>query len=145
MDSKFQRHNPPLITLLREMVMYLTLWSIRISDSGLTVSDILDLDHLPVVFHVLDRVKTKNPSEPVEIFTDWEWFYSPASDLISPRVEINSEEEVDEVTRDFTVSIALAYKLSTSKVSLLDINNHDLPGLESIRVLSLAAYDCSSD
>jgi hypothetical protein len=30
-----------------------------------TVSDILDSDHLPVSFHVLDHVKTKNLPEPI--------------------------------------------------------------------------------
>jgi hypothetical protein len=47
---------------------------------------------------------------------------------VSPRIEINSEEEADEAARDFKTSIASAYMLSTSKVTLSDINNHDLPG-----------------
>jgi hypothetical protein len=46
--------------------------------SYVTVSDILDSDHLPIVFHILDHVKTRNPSEPVEKFTDWERFQSLA-------------------------------------------------------------------
>jgi hypothetical protein len=58
-------------------------------------SDILDSDHLPIVFHILDHVITKNLSEPVEKFTDWEMSQSLASDLISPIIEINSEEEAD--------------------------------------------------
>jgi hypothetical protein len=62
--------------------------NIRVSD--VIVSDILDSDHLPIVFHILDHVKIRNLSEPVEKFTDWERFQSLASELVSPRVEINS-------------------------------------------------------
>jgi hypothetical protein len=40
-------------------------------------------------------------------------------------------EEADEATRDFTASIASAYRLSTSKSTLLDLNK-DLPGLVSL-------------
>jgi hypothetical protein len=67
--------------------------NIRLSD--VIVSDILDSDHIPVIFHILDHVKTRNPSEPVEKFTDWDGFLSLASELISPRIEINSGEEAD--------------------------------------------------
>jgi hypothetical protein len=35
----------------------------RVSD--VTVSDILDSDHLPIIFHMLDNVKIRNISEPV--------------------------------------------------------------------------------
>jgi hypothetical protein len=42
--------------------------NVRLSD--VTVSDILDSDHLPIVFYILDHVKTRNLSEPVETFTD---------------------------------------------------------------------------
>jgi hypothetical protein len=80
--------------------------------------------------HILDHVKTENLSEPVKKFTDWEQFQSLASDLISSRIEINSEEETDKAARDFTVSIRSipsVYRLLTSKVSLSDIKNHDVP------------------
>ncbi|PNF35683.1 hypothetical protein B7P43_G17443 [Cryptotermes secundus] len=66
--------------------------NIRMSE--VVVSDILDSDHLPIVFHILDHVKISNLSEPIEKFTDWE-------------------------------------RLSTSKVTLSDINN-DLPGLDRL-------------
>jgi hypothetical protein len=42
--------------------------NIRVSD--VNVSDILNTDHLPTVFHILDHVKIRNLSEPVEKFTD---------------------------------------------------------------------------
>jgi hypothetical protein len=45
---------------------------------------------------------------------------------------MNSEEEADKVVRDVTASITSAYRLSTSKIGLLDINNHDLPGLDHL-------------
>jgi hypothetical protein len=62
--------------------------NIRISN--VIVSDILDSDHLPIIFHIPDHVRTKNISAPLEKFTDWERFQSLASNLISPRLEINS-------------------------------------------------------
>jgi hypothetical protein len=97
--------------------------------SNVIVSDILDSDHLPIVFHILDHVKIKNLSEPSEKFTDCDRLQSLASELISPKAEINSGVKADKAARDFTASIASAYRLSTSKITLLDINN-DLPGLD---------------
>jgi hypothetical protein len=52
-----------------------------------------------------------------------------ASDLITPTSEISSEEEADTAARNITTSIALMYSLSVSKVSLSDINSHDLMDL----------------
>jgi hypothetical protein len=43
--------------------------NIRLSD--VIVSDILDLDHLPIMFHILDHVRTKHNSKPFEKFTNW--------------------------------------------------------------------------
>jgi hypothetical protein len=54
--------------------------NIRVSDA--IVSDILDSDHLPIIFHMLDHVKIMNLSDPIEKFTDWEAFQSFASELI---------------------------------------------------------------
>jgi hypothetical protein len=42
--------------------------NIRLSD--VTVSDILDSDHLPIIFHILDHVRTKQSSKPLEKFID---------------------------------------------------------------------------
>lgn len=42
--------------------------------SQVTVSDVPDPDYLPVVFHILDDFTTRNRSDPVEKFADWEWF-----------------------------------------------------------------------
>jgi hypothetical protein len=39
--------------------------------------------------------------------------------------------EVHKVSRDFTISIASAYRLSTNKFSLSDVNT-DLPGLDRL-------------
>jgi hypothetical protein len=91
----------------------------------------LDSDHLPIIFHILDHVKIRNLSDPIEKFTDWEWFQSLASELISPKIEVTSEAEADKGACDFTASISPAYRLSTSKITLLDLNN-DLPGLDRL-------------
>jgi hypothetical protein len=81
--------------------------NIRVSD--VIISDILNSDHLPIVFHILDHVKILNLSEPTEKFTDWNRFQSLASQLISPKTEISSGVEADKAARDFTASIASAY------------------------------------
>jgi hypothetical protein len=61
--------------------------NIRVSD--VIVSDILDSDHLPIVFQILDHVKVRNLSEPIEKFIDWDRFQSLASELISPQIKFN--------------------------------------------------------
>jgi hypothetical protein len=61
--------------------------------SSVTVSNILDSDHLPILFHILDHVKIRNISEPIEKHTDWERVQSLVSFLISPRLEINTGVE----------------------------------------------------
>jgi hypothetical protein len=62
-----------------------------------TVSDILESDHLPILFHILDQVGTRDTSAPAETHTDWERFRSLASDLISPKMQIDTAE-VERVT-----------------------------------------------
>jgi hypothetical protein len=96
--------------------------------SGVILPDILASDHPPIVFHILSRVESeifRNQSEN----SDWEGFQIISSDLISPRIKINSEQEVDKAACDFTLSIASAYRLFTSKVTFSIINNLEIPGL----------------
>jgi hypothetical protein len=54
-----------------------------------------------------------------------------ASELISSRIQINSEEESGKAARDFSASTAPAYGLSIRTIRLSRLNN-DLPGLESL-------------
>jgi hypothetical protein len=42
--------------------------NIRVTD--VIVSDILDSYHLTIIFHILDYVKIRNLSDPIEKFTD---------------------------------------------------------------------------
>jgi hypothetical protein len=42
--------------------------------SEVIVFDILYSYHLPVVFHLLDRVRTRNLSDLIDKFTDWEQY-----------------------------------------------------------------------
>jgi hypothetical protein len=67
------------------------LQNIRVSD--IIVSDILDSDHLQIMFNIRDHVKISNILEPVESLTNCHRFQSFASDLISPRFEINWQVE----------------------------------------------------
>jgi hypothetical protein len=78
--------------------------NIRLSNA--IVSDILDSDHLPIILYILDHVRTKTISAPLEKFTDWERFQSLTSNLISPRIEINSVAEPDKSARAFAASVA---------------------------------------
>jgi hypothetical protein len=96
-----------------------------------TVSNILDSDHLPNVLHLLNPVRTRNLSDQVHKFMEWEQSQSLASNFISPRIQINSGEEANKVDRDFTASAALAHRLFTRKLILSYLNN-DLPSLESL-------------
>jgi hypothetical protein len=57
--------------------------------SEVIVSDIVDS---PVVFRLLHHIRTRNMSDSVDIFTDWERFQSLASELISPRIQSNWRE-----------------------------------------------------
>jgi hypothetical protein len=54
-----------------------------------------------------------------------------ASELISPRIQINSREEADIAARDFTESVTSACRLSTSKITHSALNK-DLPGPENL-------------
>jgi hypothetical protein len=62
--------------------------------SEVRVLDIMDSDHLPIMFCILDHVKAREILDPVEKFTDWERFKSLPSALVSPRIEINSCTEL---------------------------------------------------
>jgi len=88
-----------------------------------TASTILDSDHLPIVFHILNHVTVINHLTQAEKVKDWETFKSLAWELISPRTQINSRVVVDKAVWDFTASNTLAHRLSTSKISLLDLHN----------------------
>jgi hypothetical protein len=94
------------------------------------VSDMLDKDNLPIVFHLFDHISTWNISDTVNKFTVWERLQHPASECISPRIQITTEE-ADKAARDFTASIASAYKLSTSKITLSDLNTN-IPSAENL-------------
>jgi hypothetical protein len=101
-----------------------------VSLSELIVSDILDSDHLPIVFTcwiILElgifRTRLTN--------SDWGRFQSLVSELISPRIQINLEEEADKEAHDFIASIASVYRLLTSKITCLELNI-DLPILKSL-------------
>jgi hypothetical protein len=103
--------------------------NIRLSD--VIVSDILESDHLQKISHILDHVKIRNFSEHIEKFIDWDRFQSPNSELLSPRIQINSGVKPDKAARDVAASITSEYRLQTSKVILSDINN-DIPGVDRL-------------
>jgi hypothetical protein len=99
--------------------------------SEVIVFDILGSDHIPIIFHLLDHIRTRNLLDPVDKFMDWEWFQSLVSELILHRIKINPGEVADKVAHNFTASVASAYRLSTSKITLLDLSK-DLRGLKSL-------------
>jgi hypothetical protein len=78
--------------------------------SEVTVSDIMDSDHLPIIFQLLDRIRTKNLSDLVGKFTDWKWFQSLVYELISPIIQINwgGGGRANKVVRDVTDFVSSA-------------------------------------
>jgi hypothetical protein len=70
------------------------------------VSNILDLDNVPIVFQLLDLLRTNNPSDPVDKFTDWQRFQNLTSEIISPRIQINSGTENEKAAGNFIFSTA---------------------------------------
>jgi hypothetical protein len=56
----------------------------------------------------------------LEKFTDWKRFPGLTSGLICPSIQIHSSEEADKAARDFSASRAAAYRLSTTKTTILD-------------------------
>jgi hypothetical protein len=36
------------------------------------VTDVLDSDHLQIILHLLDHIRSRNLLDPVDRFTDWE-------------------------------------------------------------------------
>jgi hypothetical protein len=95
------------------------------------VTDIPHSEHLPIFFHFLDHTRTRNLSDSVDKFTNWEGFQSLASELISPKIQINWEEETGKSAIDFTAVISSAYRVATSKITLSDVNK-DMPALENL-------------
>jgi hypothetical protein len=88
------------------------------------VSDILDSDKLPIIFHMLDRVKIRKIHRLGTVSKPYLW-------INITQIWIKSGIEADKAARDFTASIASAYRLSTNKITLSDINN-DIPGLDRL-------------
>jgi hypothetical protein len=89
--------------------------------SEVRVLDIMESDHLLIMFFILNHIKAREIMDAVEKFTNWERFQSPASALVSPRVEINSCIETDKAAREFAASIASACRLS-NKTTISDRN-----------------------
>jgi len=77
--------------------------NVRVSD----VSDNLDSGiSYQIFFHIMDRVRTRDIWNKVEKFINRERFRSRISELISPRIQIDSGEEAENAIQHFTVSVA---------------------------------------
>jgi hypothetical protein len=92
----------------------------NIQQSEIIVAEVLDSDHLPIIFSIVDHVRARDALDPAEKFTDWEHFQSLTSELISPRIQIYSSEEADKAACNFAAPLASAYGLSTRKITILD-------------------------
>jgi hypothetical protein len=90
--------------------------------SEVRVLDIMDSDHLPIMFYILDHITVREILDPVEKFRDWERFQSLASALVSAIVEINSCIEADKAAHGFAASIASAYRVSTKTTTISNRN-----------------------
>jgi hypothetical protein len=99
--------------------------------SNVIVSDIPDSDHLPKYSTSWIILELQNSWKDSKIVIDWGWLQSIATDIVSPRIEINLGIESDKAVCNFTASVALVYQLSTTKLILLELNN-DLPDLDHL-------------
>jgi hypothetical protein len=59
--------------------------NVRLSEA--IVTDILDSDYLPIMFSILDPVRTRETLNPVEKRTNWELFQNLAFEFISPNIQ----------------------------------------------------------
>jgi hypothetical protein len=80
------------------------------------------------MFSILDPVRTRVASDPVEKLIDWELFRSIASELVSPNIQILSSEQTDKAECDLATSIVSAYRLSTRKTTVLH-RNYGIPDI----------------
>jgi hypothetical protein len=103
--------------------------NIRLSDGN--ASDILDSDSLPVMFHILDHVKTMCLPEPVETFTDCRLIYYHIEPTLTGRLKAKE-------ALDFTASTASAYRLSARTPIISDLNT-DLPRSVSFLIIQVEA------
>jgi hypothetical protein len=89
----------------------------------------LNSDHLPILFHVLDHVSARNYSASLEIHTDWEQFRTYG--LISPTIKIDVADDAEKADCNSAASIASAYRLTTGKITLSELNN-ELPAIDRL-------------
>jgi hypothetical protein len=82
-------------------MVYSTSCSIITFDQHVTVSDVLNSDHLLIIFHTVDHVRFRHLLNCIEQFTEWGQFQNPASELIYSQIQINSGEEAVKVAHDF--------------------------------------------
>jgi hypothetical protein len=95
MTSKYLHHTAQLTTPLGgggDLLDIAVHKNIRLSN--VIVSHILDSDHLPIIFYILDHVRAKMSRHHLRNL------------------------EADKAARDFTVSIASAYRLASSRITL---------------------------
>jgi hypothetical protein len=83
--------------------------------------EILDSVQLPILFHMLDHISTRDISAYIEIHADWERFQGLATEFIAPRTQIRTSEDAEEAAHKFAASIALAYRLSKHNIALWEI------------------------
>jgi hypothetical protein len=99
--------------------------------SEVILTDILDSDHLPIMFSILDSVRSRGALDPVEKLTDWEMFQNLTPEHVSPNIQIHSSDEADKAAQDLSVSTASAYRLSTRKATILGWK-YEIPGLDKL-------------
>jgi hypothetical protein len=69
-----------------DIVVHQNIWLLEV-----IVTDILDPDHLQIMFSILDPVRTREVLDPIEKLADWELFQSFAlNPYVSPNIQIHS-------------------------------------------------------
>jgi hypothetical protein len=93
--------------------------------------NILYSDHLQINFYILDPVRTKEASDPVEKLRGWKLFQSLASEIILSNIQIHSSNKAHKAPRYFADYIASAYRISTRKTTILN-RIYEIPDLNRL-------------
>jgi hypothetical protein len=83
------------------------------------------------MFNILDPVRSREASEPVEKLADWELFQSLASELMSPNIQIHFSKVADKAAHDSAATIASAYMLLIIQTINLG-GKYEIRGLDSL-------------
>jgi hypothetical protein len=100
--------------------------------SEVIVTGILDSDHLPIMFNIVDPARMSEALNPVEKLRAWKSFKASSPNSLSSNIQIHNSDKVNKAAFDFAASIVSVYMLSTRK-SIISELKYEIPGLDRLR------------